>query len=67
MSEKFDPIEVLTPKQVAAAFKVTVRTISNRVKAGKFPPPAHILGRPRWRRKEVEEYVEKQFGKIALR
>lgn len=67
MPDKFEPIEVMTPKQVAQALQVTVRTISNRVKSGDFPPPARILGRPRWRKSDVEKYIERQFGKVAMR
>ncbi len=55
------PYELLTPKQVAALFAVSVRTIERRVVSGDFPPPALILGMKRWRKEDVEAYAERQF------
>ena len=57
-------IELLTKKQVAAAMKVHIDTVYRMVKQGRFPPPAVIGGRPRWRVDDVQNYVDKQF-KIA--
>lgn len=55
------PYELLTPKQVAALFAVSVRTIERRAASGDFPPPALILGMKRWRKEDVEAYAERQF------
>lgn len=55
------PYELLTPKQVAAIFAVSTRTIERRVVSGDFPPPALILGMKRWRKEDVEAYAERQF------
>lgn len=58
------PVEVMTIQQVADAMRVTTKTIYNWVRKGAFPRPALILGRPRWRKIDVERYVEKQFEKV---
>nr|DAY72085.1 MAG TPA: helix-turn-helix domain protein [Caudoviricetes sp.]DAZ83781.1 MAG TPA: helix-turn-helix domain protein [Caudoviricetes sp.] len=56
-------IEVLSKKQVAALLKVDVKTIYNHVVKGTFPPPAIVLGRPRWKYSDVEAYLNGQFSK----
>lgn len=60
--DTFRPIRVLSRKEVAAALGVSVRTLDSWVKACKFPAPALILGRPRWRPDDVTRYIEEQFA-----
>ncbi|MGN1209023.1 MAG: helix-turn-helix transcriptional regulator [Duodenibacillus sp.] len=55
------PIEMLTRSDVARALQVTERTVSNWVRKGRFPAPAMVLGRQRWRAEDVTAYVNKQF------
>lgn len=59
--DTFTPIRVLSRKEVAAALGVSVRTLDTWVQACKFPAPALILGRPRWRPQDVTRYIEEQF------
>lgn len=60
------PIELFSRKQVAAALSVSVKTLLRRVEEGEFPPPAKILGMERWRREDVEAYIEGQFRKAKI-
>lgn len=53
--------ELLTKKQVAQALKIHIDTLRRWVKDGRFPPPAVIGGRPRWRPEDVTRFVERQF------
>ena len=55
------PIEMLTRSDVARALQVTERTVSTWVRKGRFPAPAMVLGRQRWRAEDVTAYVNKQF------
>ena len=55
------PIEMLTRSDVAKALQVTERTVSNWVRNGRFPAPAMVLGRQRWRAEDITAYVNKQF------
>ena len=54
---------LLSKKEVARALSVTTRTVSNWVSKGHFPAPAIILGRPRWKTEDVEQYIKGQFAK----
>lgn len=56
-------IAMLSRKEVASALGVTTRTIYKWVAKGKFPPPAMIFGRPRWKVTDIEEYVSGQFSR----
>lgn len=56
-------IVMLSRKEVANVMGVTTRTIYNWVERGKFPPPAMIFGRPRWKATDIEEYVSGQFSR----
>ncbi len=60
-SKPFEPIRLLTKKQVAAALSVTTVTIDRWVRAGKFPQPARVFGYPRWKPEDVSKYVEERF------
>ena len=55
------PCELLSRKQVAAMLKVSERTIYRNVKAARFPAPALVLGRPRWKKEDVDKYIEECF------
>lgn len=55
-------IRLVSAKQVASLLGVSVRTVTNWVAKGKFPPPAKIFGYPRWKEEDVLKYVEKQFA-----
>ena len=55
------PIEMLTRSDVARALQVTERTVSNWVRKWRFPAPAMVLGRQRWRAEDITAYVNKQF------
>lgn len=54
-------IELLTKKQVADALKIHIDTVYRWVKAGRFPAPAMIGGRPRWRAEDIQKFCDKQF------
>lgn len=55
------PREVLSLAEVADALGVSARTIQRWVRAGVFPKPfrpSGRLGRPRWRRADIELFVK---------
>lgn len=54
------PYELMTKKQVAAAFSVHRHTVERWVKAGRFPAPVQVFGQPRWKKEDVEDYLAKQ-------
>lgn len=56
------PYELLNRKQVMASLGVTHNTLAKYVREGTFPAPALIMGRPRWRKEDVEAYVNKRFA-----
>ena len=56
------PREYMTPKQVAAYFKVSTRTVDRRVESGDFPPPVLVLGMKRWLVETVEAYEARQLA-----
>ncbi len=55
-------IQLLTKKQVAAALNVSIRTVERYVRSRDFPPPALVCGLPRWRERDVENYLNKRFA-----
>lgn len=59
-------IELLSRKQVAAVLSVSVKTLLRRVADGEFPPPALVLGMERWRRDDVEAYIDRQFQRVKI-
>ena len=56
------PCELLTRKQVAAMLNVSERTIYRKVEDSLFPAPALVLGRPRWKKEDVDKYIEECFN-----
>ena len=58
------PFELMTKKQVAALTGVNVSTVDRHVKAGRFPAPTYVFGRPRWRREDVERFLAQAFKPI---
>lgn len=55
--------ELLTKREVARLLRVCVRTVERHVALGKFPQPIRFTERSiRWRRQDIEDYVE-QLGK----
>lgn len=61
------PFELYTKKQVAALFQVHRHTIERRVAAGKFPPPIQVLGRMRWRKEDIDDYMRKRMREAYSR
>lgn len=61
MSEK-KPFRLLSAKQVAGLMGISISTLYYWVGKGKFPSPAKILGRPRWKEDDVIQYVERRFA-----
>lgn len=55
------PYELLSRKQVLAALGVTHNTLVKHVRDGSFPAPALIMGRPRWKKEDVDNYVKQRF------
>lgn len=55
------PYALLTLKQVAAALKVSEKTVRNYVADGKFPPPIRLFECPRWLEEDVSEFVNKKI------
>ena len=55
--------DLLTKREVARLLRVSVRTLERHVALGKFLPPIRFSERCiRWRRKDIDDYLE-QFGK----
>ncbi len=54
------PRELFTTQQIADMLHVHRNTLARAVKAGNFPPPITVLGRPRWRGEDVDAYFERQ-------
>lgn len=55
------PYELLSRKQVLSSLGVTHNTLVKYVKDGTFPAPALIMGRPRWKKEDVDAYVTRRF------
>lgn len=62
MSNDYKPIRLLSVKQVAAMLSISISTLYVWVGKGRFPAPAKILGRPRWKEEDVLHYVERRFA-----
>lgn len=58
------PQELMTAKQVRTYVGCAPNTLTKAVREGRFPAPALILGRQRWRKADVDEYLERAF-KVA--
>lgn len=58
------PHELMTLKQVQGYLGVSYNTLKKAIREGRFPAPALILGRQRWRKEDLDSYVEKAF-KVA--
>lgn len=55
--------KLLNIKQVAKLFHVTVRTIENRIRGGKFPPPITPEGSKRlWNETDIEYCMSHRWG-----
>jgi predicted DNA-binding transcriptional regulator AlpA len=55
--------DLLTKQEVARLLRVCVRTLERHVALGKFLAPIRLSQRCiRWRRKDIDDYLE-QFGK----
>ncbi|GBK97719.1 helix-turn-helix transcriptional regulator [Vibrio harveyi] len=55
--------ELMSVKQVASRFSVTVRTMGNWITEGKIPPPCFGGGRGskrQWRRSVIEAFINKE-------
>jgi excisionase family DNA binding protein len=61
------PQELMTAKQVQAYVGCAYNTLKKAVREGRFPAPAQILGRQRWRKTDVDEYLEKAFSRSQSR
>lgn len=57
------PFELVCRKQVLTTLGITQNTLRRWIRIGKFPPPALILGRQRWYKEDLENYIEEQFRK----
>lgn len=55
------PYELMTLKQVQAYLGVSYNTLRKAIREGRFPAPALILGRQRWRKEDLDEYVSRAF------
>lgn len=55
------PVELMNTKQVLEALQITPKTLRKWVRIGKFPAPALILGRHRWKAEDITAYINKQF------
>lgn len=51
------PSMLLTVDQVAESLQVSARTVWRMRSAGELPAPIRILGSVRWRRTELESWV----------
>ena len=51
---------LMTAAEVAAALAVNPRTIFRWRSAGTIPPPIQIGGATRWRRRDIEQFLEAQ-------
>ena len=61
-----DEDELLTPKQVAAMFNVTRRTLRTWVRLGKFIQPTRVTAKTIvWRRGDLDEFRRSQAGPKA--
>ena len=55
------PFELLSTRQVLEALQVSPKTLRKWVRMGKFPAPALILGRHRWKADDITAYYNRQF------
>ena len=49
---------LITAEEAAAALRVSERTLWRLLSAGKVPPPVRIGRNSRWRRAEIEGWIE---------
>ncbi len=52
-------------EDVAEEMRCSTRTVWNRVDAGVYPKPVKDCGSTRWRRCDIEAYVESLGGQLA--
>lgn len=60
-----EPVELLTIDDLAALLRRTPAAIRQAKYAGQLPPCAPILGRPMWRRSDVERWIAERFDAAA--
>jgi excisionase family DNA binding protein len=53
-----DSLAALNVKQLAQILSLSGRSIYRLVDAGKLPQPLHIGGAVRWRRSDIEQWLE---------
>lgn len=51
-------VELLTDREVARLLKSSAKTVRNLARRGAFPKPLKLGRLTRWRRAEVERYIE---------
>jgi hypothetical protein len=55
---------LLTPRDLSAVLRITVRAIEQMRSAGRIPPPDIMLGRlPRWRPEMIRIWIEQGGSK----
>lgn len=60
-----EPTELLTIGDLARILKRTPASIRQAKYEGKLPPCAPILGRPMWRRADIERWIAERFATAA--
>jgi predicted DNA-binding transcriptional regulator AlpA len=58
-SSAHGPVDLLTAEDVAHALGISPRTLRRERQRRGFPKPVRGRGRPRWRRREIEAYLER--------
>lgn len=55
---RFDKPTLLSANQVATMMQISVRTVWRLLSAGELIEPVRMRGNTRWRRRELEEWIE---------
>lgn len=55
------PEEFFTRTTLAEYLKISVHSVWLGTKDGRLPPPIRIFGRPRWPRRQIEQWLLKKM------
>lgn len=50
--------ELLTVKDVAVKLTISVTTVWRLIRKGDLPAPIHIGGQARWKRKDIDAFID---------
>jgi predicted DNA-binding transcriptional regulator AlpA len=50
-------MQLLTKKEVANKFRMSVEWVGKAASSGKIPSPVYLDGHKRWREKDIDEWI----------